>query len=107
MHEHHFRLLHRSYRQIEAGRKTLEVRVADPAKPAVRTGDTLVFHDRDSERELDVIAQRITPYATFEELLQAEDAARIDPDSPPEQLLGVLRDLCPPAGEARGVLALA
>ncbi|MEV5514946.1 NUDIX domain-containing protein [Streptomyces flaveolus] len=99
-------LLPRYYRQVEAGRKTIEVRVATPRKRAVAAGDTVVFHDRDTGRELDVIVQRITPYPSFEDLLSSEDPARIAPDGPPGELLANLRSIYPPAKEALGVLAL-
>ncbi|MDX3387473.1 NUDIX domain-containing protein [Streptomyces niveiscabiei] len=105
--EHHMHLLGRYYRQVEAGRKTIEVRVATPQKRAVAVGDTVVFHDRDTGRELDVIVRRITPYASFEELLSSEDTGRIDPDGPPGGLLAGLRGIYSPAEEALGVLALA
>ena len=60
--EHHMHLLGRYYRQVEAGRKTIEVRVATPNKRAVAVGDTVIFHDRDTERELDVIkASHLAP----------------------------------------------
>ncbi|WP_037836836.1 NUDIX domain-containing protein [Streptomyces sp. NRRL F-5650] len=100
-------LLGRYYRQVEAGRKTIEVRVATPSRRAVAVGDTLVFHDRDTGRELDVIAQRITPYPSFDDLLRSEDTARIHPDGAPGELLADLRGIYPPAEEALGVLALA
>ncbi|MEU8949982.1 hypothetical protein [Streptomyces sp. NPDC048489] len=106
-HEHHMHLLGRYYRQVEAGRKTIEVRVATPHKRDISVGDTAVFHDRDTGRELDVLMQRITPYPSFEHLLRSEDAARIDPDGPPSELLANLRGIYPPAKEALGVLALA
>ncbi|MFK4071343.1 NUDIX domain-containing protein [Streptomyces sp. NPDC029674] len=105
--EHHMHLLGRYYRQVEAGRKTIEVRVAAPNERAVAVGDTVVFHDRDTGRELDVIVRRITQYPSFEDLLSSEDAARIDPDGPPGELLAGLRGLYPPAQEAFGVLAFA
>ncbi|MFE9503323.1 NUDIX domain-containing protein [Streptomyces anthocyanicus] len=105
--EHHMHLLGRYYRQVEAGRKTIEVRVATPNKRAIAAGDTVVFHDRDTGRELDVIVQRITPYPSFEDLLSSEDTARIDPDGPPGELLANLRSIYPPAKEALGALALA
>lgn len=100
-------VLGRNYRQVEADRKTIEVRVATPSKRAVTVGGTVVFHDRDTGRELDVIVQRITPYPSFEDLLSSEDTARIDPDGPPGELLANLRTIYPPAEEALGVLALA
>lgn len=105
--EHHMRLLPRYYRLVEAGRKTIEVRVATPRKRAVAVGDTVVFHDRDTGRELDVIVQRITPYPSFEDLLSSEDPARIDPNGPPGELLANLRSIYPPAKEGLGVLAFA
>ncbi|MGW1728979.1 NUDIX domain-containing protein [Streptomyces sp. NPDC002306] len=104
--EHHMHLLPRYYRQVEAGRKTIEVRAATPQKRAVAVGDTIVFHDRDTGRELDIIVQRITRYPSFDDLLSSEDPARIDPDGPLEELLATLRSIYPPAKEALGVLAL-
>ncbi|QZZ32465.1 NUDIX domain-containing protein [Streptomyces sp. ST1015] len=100
-------LLGRYYRQVEAGRKTIEVRVATPQKRAVAAGDTVVFHDRGTGRELDVTVRRITPYASFEDLLSSEDTGRIDPDGPPGDLLAGLRGIYSPDKEALGVLALA
>ncbi|MFJ8768973.1 NUDIX domain-containing protein [Streptomyces clavifer] len=106
-HEHHIHLLGRNYRQVEAGRKTIEVRVATPQKRTVAAGDTVVFHDQETGRELDVIVQRITPYPSFEDLLSSEDTMRIEPDGPPGELIANLRNIYPPAKKALGVLALA
>ncbi|MDX3024961.1 NUDIX domain-containing protein [Streptomyces acidiscabies] len=105
--EHRLHLPGRYYRHMEAGRQTIDVGVATPHRRAVAPGDTVVFHDRDTGRELDVIVQRITSYPSFEDLLSAEDTARIAPDGPPAQLLADLRSIYPPAEEALGVLALA
>ncbi|WGD39725.1 methyltransferase, FxLD system [Streptomyces cathayae] len=103
---HHFHLLGRYYAQVESGRKTIEVRVATPEKAAVEVGDAIVFHDRDSDRELDIVVKRITTYGSFEDLLSAEDPTRIDPDGRREELLASLRSIYPPAKEALGALAL-
>ncbi|MET7717826.1 NUDIX domain-containing protein [Streptomyces sp. NPDC005407] len=103
--EHHMHLLPRYYAQVEAGRKTIEVRVGTPTKRSVEEGDTIVFHDRASNRELDVVARQITAYASFNELLGAHDPGRIDPDAPREELLAALRSIYPPAKEQLGVLA--
>ncbi|MZD08515.1 NUDIX domain-containing protein [Streptomyces sp. SID5785] len=97
----------RYYRQVEAGRKTIEVRTATASRRAVTAGDTIVFRDRDTGRELDISVQHVTAYASFEELLGAEDPARIDADSTPDALLERLRSIYPPDEEAQGVLALA
>lgn len=105
--EHHMHLIGRYYRQVEAGRKTIEVRAATPNKRAVAAGDTVVFHDRDTGRELDVIVQRTTLYPSFKDLLSSEDPTRIDPDGSPREQLANLRTIYPPAKEALGVLALA
>lgn len=103
--EHHMDLLGRYYRQVEAGRKTVEVRVGTPDKRAVAAGDTVVFHDRDTGREVDVIVQQITPYSSFEGVLTSEETERIDPDGQPGDLLADLRSIYPPDKEALGVLA--
>ncbi|MFD5284044.1 ASCH domain-containing protein [Streptomyces rubrogriseus] len=99
--EHHMHLLGRYYRQVEAGRKTIEVRVATPNKRTVVAGDTVVFHDRDTGRELDVTVQQITSYPSFKELLGSEDPERIDPDGPPGELLAALRSIYPPSTRSR------
>ncbi|MEU5681055.1 NUDIX domain-containing protein [Streptomyces rochei] len=105
--EHHMHLLGRYYRQVEAGRKTIEVRTATPDKRAVAVGDTVVFHDRDTGRELDVTVHRVAAYPSFKDLLGSEDPARIDSDGPPGELLVALRSIYPSAKEALGVLAFA
>jgi len=104
--EHHFHLLGRYYGQVESGRKSVEVRVATPEKAAVEAGDSIVFHDRDSDRELDIVVKRVAPYASFEELLNAESPSRIDPDASREDLLVTLRSIYPPDKEELGTLAL-
>ncbi|SEO93673.1 ASC-1 homology (ASCH) domain-containing protein [Actinacidiphila rubida] len=103
--EHHMHLLGRYYSQVEAGRKTIEVRTATARKTAVRVGDTIVFHRQDGSRHLDVIVNRIGRYGSFTELLETEEAARIDPDASPAEQLNNLRAIYPPDKEALGVLA--
>ncbi|WP_329525724.1 methyltransferase domain-containing protein [Streptomyces sp. NBC_01462] len=103
--QHRFPLLGRYYRQVESGRKTVEVRVATPDKAAVEAGDAIIFHDEDSGRELDIVVKRATPYTSFEELLETEDPSRIDPDTPRGELLIRLRGIYPPGKEALGPLA--
>ncbi|WP_245766767.1 methyltransferase [Streptomyces colonosanans] len=102
--EHHMHLLPRYYGQVEAGRKTIEVRVGTPTKRAVEEGDTIVFHDRGSDRQLDVVARRVTAYVSFDEVLDAHDPRRIDPDASRTELLDALRSIYPPAKEQLGIL---
>jgi ASC-1-like (ASCH) protein/8-oxo-dGTP pyrophosphatase MutT (NUDIX family) len=104
--EHHVYLPGRDYRLVEAGRKTVGVGVATPDRRAVAAGDTVVFHDRDTGRHLDVVVQQVTEHASFEKLLDSEDPARIDPDMAPGELLAGLRSVHPPDEEALGVVAL-
>lgn len=103
--EHHMHLRPRSYAQVESGRKTIEVRVATPALRTVAEGDTIVFHDRATDRQLDVLVRRTTAHASFGELLAAHDSRRVDPDVRHAELLGVLRGTHSPTEEELGVLA--
>ncbi|MGW2081923.1 methyltransferase domain-containing protein [Streptomyces sp. NPDC001939] len=103
--EHHFSLLQRYYGQVESGRKTIEARVATPKKADVQVADTIVFHDQGNGHELDVVVKRITAYASFDELLDAEDPVRIDPDASRAEQLVNLRRIYPPEKETLGALA--
>jgi ASC-1-like (ASCH) protein/8-oxo-dGTP pyrophosphatase MutT (NUDIX family) len=98
--QHRLGLYEPYYAQVESGRKAIEVRVRTPRMTGVAVGDVLVFRGEESGRELDVRATRITPYASFDELLAAESISRIDPDATcAEQLLN-LRRIYPPEKEA-------
>ncbi|MFD4479500.1 NUDIX domain-containing protein [Streptomyces sp. NPDC058471] len=103
---HRLGLYERYYAQVESGRKTIEVRVRTPRMTGFAAGDVLVFHGEESGRELDVRATRITPYASFAELLAAEDISRIDPDAARAEQLVNLRRIYPPEKEALGLLAI-
>ncbi|MGW7362671.1 NUDIX domain-containing protein [Streptomyces sp. NPDC054841] len=104
--QHRLGLYERYYAQVESGRKTIEVRVRTPRMMDVAVGDVLVFHGEDSDRELDVRVARITPHASFAELLAAEDTSRIDPDATEAEQLANLRRIYPPEREALGPLAI-
>ncbi|WAL98791.1 hypothetical protein [Streptomyces sp. Je 1-369] len=67
-----------------------------PALPAAR--------DVAPERHMHLLGRY---YASFDDLLNSEETAHIDPDSPPGELLANLRSIYPPAKEDIGVLALA
>lgn len=86
---------------ILAGRKTIEVRVGYPNIVRLRPGDRLLLNGAHPYRIL-----RIAAYPDFEALLQAEEAAAIAPDCPPECILEDLRAIYPREKEALGVYAL-
>ncbi|MGP4105300.1 hypothetical protein [Nonomuraea sp. KM90] len=50
--------------------------------------------------------KRVARYASFEEMLDAEGAANVNPDSPREQQLANIRRIYGPEKEAPGVLTI-
>ncbi|MEU8251620.1 hypothetical protein [Nonomuraea sp. NPDC048916] len=50
--------------------------------------------------------KRVARYASFEEMLDVEGAANVNPDSPREQQLANIRRIYGPEKEALGVLAI-
>lgn len=97
--------LHRRYFDlVAAGRKTVEVRVKKPKARTLQAGERIRFVcDQD-----DVVARvkRVTGYTSFEEMLDGEDPASVDPDSSREQQLVNIRRIYSPEEEALGVLAI-
>ncbi|MEW2567822.1 hypothetical protein [Streptomyces sp. NPDC047070] len=89
---------------MKPGRKTIEVRVATPSKHG--NGNTVVFHDRDTDRKLHVTVQQIIRYPSAENLLRSEDTTSTDPNGPPSELPACLRGIYPSAKEVLGVLTL-
>jgi ASC-1-like (ASCH) protein len=88
-------------RQILAGRKTVEVRVAYSHLAGLQPGDRLLLNDQHA-----YIIRRIGRYPDFAALLAAENPAAIAPDLPVEDLLPALRSIYPVEKEALGVVAL-
>ncbi len=54
----------------------------------------------------DVLVKRITGYRTFEELLDGEGPANVNPASSREQQLADIREIYPAEKEALGTLAI-
>lgn len=50
--------------------------------------------------------KRVAEYTTFEELLDEEGPANVNPASPRDQQLANVRAICPPGKEALGALAI-
>jgi ASC-1-like (ASCH) protein len=88
-------------RQILAGRKTVEVRVAYSNLASLQPGDRLLLNDQHA-----YIIRRIGRYPDFVALLAAENPGAIAPDLPVEELLPALRSIYPVDKEALRVVAL-
>lgn len=90
---------------ISQGIKTIEVRVGYPKIRKITTGDLLRFTSGDAAMRTRVT--HIAEYASFEEMLDAEDDAAIGAESMThDELLTVIRDIYPPEKEALGVFAI-
>lgn len=86
---------------ILKGLKTIEVRVGYDNVTRLEQGDRLLLNG-----DSPFVIQRIGRYASFEEMLEFEDAAAIAPGVTPSQLLAELRAIYPPEKEALGAIAL-
>jgi ASC-1-like (ASCH) protein len=88
--------------QILSGRKTVEVRVAYPNIARLQPGDALLLNSTHLYR---LVAVR--RYASFDQLVTAEEISTIAPDLPNRAaLLAACRPLYPPEKESLGVVAL-
>lgn len=97
-------LYRRYFDLVTAGRKTIEVRVQYPNLRNLRAGDHIRFLCGRDDALTRV--KRVSRYTSFEEMLDAEGAANVNPDSPREQQLANIRRIYGPEKEALGVLAI-
>ncbi|WP_206061186.1 ASCH domain-containing protein [Nonomuraea basaltis] len=89
---------------VAAGRKTIEVRVPYPNLRKLKAGDHIRFvWGRDDALTR---VKRVARYTSFEEMLDAEGATNVNPDSPREQQLANIRRIYGTEKEALGVLAI-
>ncbi len=88
----------RYYLLLASGRKDIEVRVLYPKLQALGPGACI--------RLCLTKVGRIAAYGSFEQLLDAENPVRIDPDASPLQQLLNLRRIYSLEKEALGVLAI-
>ncbi|GAB2698948.1 ASCH domain-containing protein [Kitasatospora kifunensis] len=90
---------------IQAGTKTIEVRVGYPGMRKIQTGETLVFTSGDTTCRTKVV--KVSEYSSFEEMLDTEDNHAIGSEGMTrDELLAVCRDIYPPEKEKLGVLAI-
>ncbi len=97
--------LYRAYFDLVAtGRKTVEVRVQYPHLSDLAPGQHIRFGcDQD---ECLTVVRRVTRYASFVEMLDAEGPASVNPDATAEEQLAAIRRIYGPEKEALGVLAI-
>ncbi|WP_370381591.1 ASCH domain-containing protein [Catenulispora sp. GAS73] len=97
-------LFRRYFDLVAAGRKTIEVRVQYPNLRTLAPGDRIRFIcGRD---DVLTVVKRVARYNNFEEMLDTEGPANVNPDSPREQQLANIRRIYGPEKEALGVLAI-
>ncbi|MEV4180164.1 ASCH domain-containing protein [Streptosporangium canum] len=97
--------LYRTYfDMVAAGRKTVEVRVCYPKLRNLKAGDRIRFAC--GAHECLTRVKRVACYASFEEMLDTEGPANVNPDSPREEQLANIRRIYGPEKEALGVLAI-
>ena len=97
-------LFRRYFDLVASGRKTIEVRVQYPNLRKLAPGDRIRFIcGRD---DVLTVVKRVARYRSFEEMLDAEGSANVNPDSPREQQLANIRRIYGPEKEALGVLAI-
>ncbi|GLW13107.1 hypothetical protein Misp01_82350 [Microtetraspora sp. NBRC 13810] len=97
-------LYRRYFDLVAAGHKTIEVRVRYPNLHNLKAGDHIRFV---CGRDVALTrVKRVARYASFEEMLDVEGAASVNPDSPREQQLADIRRIYGPEKEALGVLAI-
>ncbi|MFJ6743034.1 ASCH domain-containing protein [Streptomyces sp. NPDC091279] len=99
-------LYRRYFDLVAAGEKTIEVRVKYPHLEDLATGDIIRFRIKGSDESRDVLVKRVTGYRTFEELLDGEGPANVNPSSTREQQLAHIREIYPAEKEALGTLAI-
>lgn len=97
-------LYRRYFDLVASGRKVIEVRVQYPNLRNLAAGQYIRFACGTDECLVQVT--RVARYDTFEEMLDTEGPARVNPDSPREEQLANIRRIYGPGKEALGVLAI-
>lgn len=98
------RVKDRFLKDIEAGKKDLEVRVGYASINNIKQGETIEFSSR--TRTVVATVTAIRRYKTFDDLLSNEESNRIVPGMPKEELLRLLREIYPADKESLGVVVL-
>jgi ASC-1-like (ASCH) protein len=97
----HMNLYRRYFDLVASGRKTIEVRVQYANLRNLAAGQHIKFACGQDE-----CLVRVARYASFEEMIDTEGPACVNPDSPREEQLTNIRRIYGPEKEALGVLAI-
>ena len=97
-------LYRRYFDLVASGRKIIEVRVQYPNLRSLAAGDHIRFICGTDDALTRV--KRVARYSSFEQMLDTEGPAQVNPDSPREQQLANIRRIYGPEKEALGVLAI-
>ena len=100
----HMNLYRRYFDLVASGRKKIEVRVQYANLRNLAPGQYIRFACGRDECLVEV--KRVARYDNFEEMLDTEGPANINPDSPREEQLANIRRIYGPEKEALGVLAI-
>ncbi|MBB2912992.1 ASC-1-like (ASCH) protein [Streptosporangium becharense] len=100
----HMNLYRRYFDLVVSGRKAIEVRVQYANLRNLAAGQYIRFACGTDECLVQV--KRVARYTSFEEMLDTEGPANVNPDSPREEQLANIRRIYGPEKEALGVLAI-
>ena len=100
----HMNLYRRYFDLVSSGRKTIEVRVQYANLRNLGPGQYIRFACGKDDCLTRVV--RVARYTSFEEMLDTEGPANVNPDSPREEQLTNIRRIYGPEKEALGVLAI-
>lgn len=101
---HEMGIYKRYFDLIATGRKTTEIRVNDSSRRNIKVGNLIRFRCQGDE-----VLTRVTKvarYASFEEMLDHESVASVNPLATREDQLANIRQIYPPEREALGVVAI-
>jgi len=99
-------LYRRYFDLVAAGTKRIEVRVKYPHLEDLAANDVIRFRIKGTDESCDVRVKRVTEYKTFEELLDGEGPANVNPSASRDEQLANIRSIYPAEKEALGALAI-
>ena len=89
---------------IKQGKKTLEVRVGYGNIKTIKPGERIRLASRTQTQVIRV--REVRRYSKFDEMMESEEAGRIAPGLPKQEVLRLLKDIYPPDKERLGVIVL-